>query len=340
MSKKSFLDLLIRYQSNACTETEKKMVEEWYDMLGQDYDQQLSDNELTSMHQRIWQNVSPDVKIVKLSNKWKYISIAASVAILLISGALFLANYNNSERYFKSSVSYASLLTYKNHTNKTIALKLSDQSIVSLSPGASINYPSRFATAKREVYLDGDAFFKISHNAKKPFYVHNKNITVKVLGTSFFVKETAKAAEVAVKNGKVMVKENLHTSLFGDKKPGAKVLITANQMAEFDTKGKKLKTAIIEKPLPLYAAYDLPKPANSLASQKFYDTPLDQVFETISKTYGIEIKLTGDALKKCTFTGDISNKELKEQLNLICQTISGSYTIEETTIFIKGGTCN
>ncbi|MNJ97735.1 fec operon regulator FecR [compost metagenome] len=338
MSKTSFLNLLSRYQSNTCTETEKRMVEEWYDMLGQDYDQQLSDMELNAMHNRIWQNVAPKEKTVKLS-KWKYVSIAASVAILLVSGALLL-NYNNSERYFKENVSYTSLSTYKNNTNKIVELVLSDQSVVTLNPGATINYPIKFAGAKREVFLDGDAFFKVSHNPEKPFYVHNKDIIVKVLGTSFFIKETEKSAEVAVKNGKVMVKENIHASLLGQKKDYPKVLITANQMAAFDKEDKKLQTAIIEKPLPLYEAYDLPKPANSIQSQKFYDTPLDKVFDTISKTYGIEIKLTNEALKKCTFTGDISNKELKEQLNLICQTISGTYTTEQTTIYIKGGTCN
>lgn len=338
MSKTSFLNLLSRYQSNSCTETEKRMVEEWYDMLGQDYDQQLSDMELNAMHNRIWHNVASQEKIVKLS-KWKYIGIAASIAILLVSGALLLS-YNNSERYFKETVSYTSLSTYKNNTDKAVELVLSDQSVVTLNPGATVNYPNQFAGTKREVFLDGDAFFKVSHHPEKPFYVHNKDIIVKVLGTSFFIKENGKSAEVAVKNGKVMVKENIHSSLFGEKKSYAKVLITANQMAAFDREGKKLKTAIIEKPLPLYEAYDLPKPANSVASQKFYDTPLDKVFETISKTYGIDIKLTNEALKKCTFTGDISNKELKEQLDLICQTVSGTYTTEQTTIYIKGGTCN
>ncbi|MFN0254678.1 FecR family protein [Pedobacter ureilyticus] len=338
MSKTSFLNLLSRYQSNTCTETERKMVEEWYDMLGQDYDQQLSDTELNAMHNRIWKNVTPQEKTLKLS-RWKYIGVAASVAILIVSSVL-LFNYNNSERYFKEAVSYASLSTYKNNTAKTVEIVLSDQSVVTLNPGASIDYPNHFAGAKREVFLSGDAFFKISHNPKKPFYVHNKEIIVKVLGTSFYVKETSKSAEVAVKNGKVMVKENIHASLFGQKKNYSKVLITANQMAAFDTEEKKLQTAIIEKPLPLYEAYDLPKPANSIESQRFYDTPLDKVFEMISKTYGIEIKLNNEGLKKCTFTGDISNKELKEQLSLICQTISGTYTTEQTTIYIKGGTCN
>jgi len=338
MSKTSFLNLLNRYQSNTCTETEKRMVEDWYDMLGQDYDQTLSDFELNAMHSRIWQNVAPVEKTVKLS-RFKYISIAAAVVILLVGGTLLL-NYNNSERYFKEKVSYTSLATYQNNTDKKIDLILADQSVVTLSPGATIDYPSHFAGAKREVFLDGDAFFKISHNPKKPFYVHNKDIIVKVLGTSFFIKETGKSAEVAVKNGKVMVKENIHSSLFGQKKNYDKVLITANQMAAFDKEAKKIQTAIIEKPLPLYEAYDLPKPANSITSQKFYDTPIDKVFDMISKTYGIEIKLTNEALKKCTFTGDISNKELKEQLSLICQTISGSYTTEQTTIYIKGGSCN
>jgi hypothetical protein len=315
------------------------MVEEWYDMLGQDYDQQLSEFELNAMHQRIWQKIEPEQSSSKIFQKWKYVSAAAAL-LILISGVVFVTKYDNSERYFKNSVSYAPLSAYKNNTSRTVNLVLTDKSIVTLDPGATISFPSHFSPVKREVFLSGSAFFKISHDVNKPFYVHNKNIIVKVLGTSFYVKETPKSAEVAVRNGKVMVKENIHTSLFGKTHASEKVLITANQMAAFDVADQKLHTAIIEKPIPLYEAYDLPQPSNSIQNQRFYDTPLEKVFSTISKTYGIEIKLANEALKKCTFTGDISNKELKEQLNLICQSVFGSYTIEQTTIYIKGGSCN
>ena len=91
---------------------------------------------------------------------------------------------------------------------------LPDGSTVILSPESILNYPSSFeAHSKREVFLEGQAFFDIKHNPAKPFIVHTGNIQTRVLGTAFNIKafKGARDVTVTVKRGKVKVSDEYKT---------------------------------------------------------------------------------------------------------------------------------
>ena len=51
-----------------------------------------------------------------------------------------------------------------------------------------MQYPVSFMTGKREVILDGEAYFEVVHNEKSPFVVHTSTLDVEVLGTKFNVE--------------------------------------------------------------------------------------------------------------------------------------------------------
>jgi ferric-dicitrate binding protein FerR (iron transport regulator) len=65
---------------------------------------------------------------------------------------------------------------------------LSDGTRVWLNSDTKIKYPGNFNQKQRNVYLDGEAFFEVASNARKPFVVHTSGIKVKVLGTKFNLK--------------------------------------------------------------------------------------------------------------------------------------------------------
>ena len=68
---------------------------------------------------------------------------------------------------------------------KRTQITLSDNSTVWLNSGSKLVYPVRFSEDKREVYLEGEAIFEVSHNQKYPFHVLTRDLEVKVLGTVF-----------------------------------------------------------------------------------------------------------------------------------------------------------
>lgn len=71
---------------------------------------------------------------------------------------------------------------------RRVDIVLADGTRVWLNSGSRLVYPNAFKGNKREVFLQGEAFFDVAHNQEKPFHVYAKDVDVKVLGTSFNVR--------------------------------------------------------------------------------------------------------------------------------------------------------
>lgn len=69
---------------------------------------------------------------------------------------------------------------------------LPDGTDVWLNAGTTIRYPISFMKGKREIILDGEAYFEVVHNEKCPFVVHTYAMDVEVLGTKFNVEAYSK----------------------------------------------------------------------------------------------------------------------------------------------------
>ena len=70
---------------------------------------------------------------------------------------------------------------------KQTFLTLSDGTKIHVNSRSRVIYPKVFAKNKREIYIEGEAFLKVTHNADAPFIVKTSNFDVKVLGTTFNV---------------------------------------------------------------------------------------------------------------------------------------------------------
>jgi transmembrane sensor len=62
---------------------------------------------------------------------------------------------------------------------------LPDSTEVWLNSLSALRFPYRFGDSKREVYLEGEAFFKVAKEANRPFIVHLARTDILVLGTDF-----------------------------------------------------------------------------------------------------------------------------------------------------------
>lgn len=84
------------------------------------------------------------------------------------------------------------------------AVKLADGSRLTLNTATVLR--TAVGEAKREVWLDqGEAFFEIAHDARRPFVVHVGDRTVTVLGTKFSLYKDGDRLKVAVLEGRVQV---------------------------------------------------------------------------------------------------------------------------------------
>lgn len=102
---------------------------------------------------------------------------------------------------------------------------LSDGTKVWLNAESRITFPEQFGADRREVTVEGEAYFEVAKDAARPFYVHTKCFTTKVLGTSFNVRtRNHETASVVLLSGKVEVKADSTITM----SPGEMVCLDEN----------------------------------------------------------------------------------------------------------------
>jgi transmembrane sensor len=85
-------------------------------------------------------------------------------------------------------------------------IRLADGTRVILGPASTIRYAQRFgANARRDVYLDGQAYFEVVHDTLHPFVVHTARGVAEDLGTEFVVTayDEMRDMQVVVASGRV-----------------------------------------------------------------------------------------------------------------------------------------
>ena len=229
------------------------------------------------------------------------------------------------------------LLKATNETDHPKLVSLHDGSTVLLQPKSSISYPQSFNGEKREVFLDGEAFFEVAKNPEQPFYVYANNLVTKVLGTSFIISafDTDKDVKVVVKTGKVSVfaltGENMETQQADNKLGG--MILTPNQQIVFSPENLRLTRSLIADP----ALLELPIQKQSF---NFKATPIKDVFVALEQSYGVKILFDAEIMKNCYLTASLSDEPLFEKVDLICRTINARYEQLDASIIIYSKGCS
>lgn len=345
MNRKAFRQLLKRYLDNSCSDEERRIVDQWYELLDNG-NHALSGSELNEVEGRLWEKIQSttintahgELLKIKKTVWWKFAAAAAClIGIILFIGFIEFGNR-------KTTVSNESLVIAKvsqgfleeaNNTDTVKKLTFEDGSSVAIYPGSKLAFPKHFALNKREVYLDGDAFFTVSKNPKRPFFVYNNQIVTQVLGTSFAIHRKNDQVEVAVKTGRVAVYENKdQISLSETQQKSNGVIITPNQKVTYYQEERHFVTSIVDQPIPVAKEADT---KIIEAHFNYNETPLYKVLNDLENTYELEIVLENDKIKNCLFTGDLTGQNLFNKLEGICLVFNASYEIKGTKILLKGG---
>jgi transmembrane sensor len=266
--------------------------------------------------------------------------IAAASVILFVGLGWWYLQTDKQSSIYKELVANAStqLIEKENDTNKPLLITLSDGSSILLQHGSRLSYPSQFKDNKREVYLDGEAFFEVAKNPEKPFFVYANELVTKVLGTSFTIKafKGQKDIKVIVRTGKVSVfrlneVKNVHTLTNINAKVSEGVVIVPNQQISFDKEKSNFSKSLVEQPemLSEMPSYNF----------EFRDVSAADVFATIQKAYGIAIVYDEELLKECPVTASLSDEPLYGKLDLVCNAIEAEYQLIDGQVIINSKGC-
>ncbi|KVV14168.1 FecR family protein [Flavobacterium sp. TAB 87] len=281
-----------------------------------------------------------NIKISIWKNDWfKWI------AAILVLALFFSWSYTNSSFTEDANTVYKKLISetkeglveQTNNSDFSQIITLSDGSSVLLQPQSKLSYPKTFVGNERKVYLSGEAFFEISKNPKKPFYVYANEIVTKVVGTSFRISafENQPNVEVIVRTGKVKV----HSNQQATKQSKEEIVLLPNEALRFER-----ETSKFDKITDITADITVKQNIKSIEqlSFEFTDIPVSQIFKTIEQAYHVAVDFPKEKLKNCHLTTSLSDQPLPEKLKIICKSLGNntSYEMNGNNITIISTGCN
>lgn len=230
----------------------------------------------------------------KLYLKWGM--VAAVLAGAVYCAALWIAPVHDK--------GIQDLLTQENNEKSTLVKTLEDGSVVYLAQESTLKYPEHFATDKREVNLQGEAFFDIAKKPEQTFLIETEKVRVEVLGTAFDVRSKEDIPfSLSVRRGKVKV------SL---KQGGQSVFATAGETVTLRRDGLQLSATGHSE---LFDRY--------VSNIRFKDESLEDVLRVINKESSYwQIETSSPVLSKKKLTVEFSNNSPESVAELICWTFN------------------
>ncbi len=228
-------------------------------------------------------------------------------------------------------------------------LRLSDGTEIWLNAGSSLRYPESFGKS-REVYLIGEAYFKVDHQPDRPFIIHTAKMDAKVLGTQLDVRAypNESFSSTSLISGKVKVilkKDKRHESFY--LKPHQKIIYKDHSEPGQSEKAikalsgkvtkraiKKISSKVVLEPVK---AID-PNTISDIAWRKNILVYENETFSALSKRlsrwYDVQIVLKDSTLAEQRFTGRADNVSLEKLLHILQMLKPFRYTIENDTVII------
>ncbi|MDN5213473.1 FecR domain-containing protein [Fulvivirgaceae bacterium BMA12] len=312
-------ELLRKFMRGECTHEEFQTVISWFNEHGEEkfldlieadwhrWEDHTSDNNeripriLTKIHTKITEKeldlvhkekqISPMPIAYKRHNYSKY-SVAAVISLLLVAAAIFVLRFSVEP----ADQSVVALKRKEVPTGQKATIYLDDGTKVKLNAGSNIEFPEKFSENAREVLLEGEAFFEVVEDQKRPFTVISGDVTTTALGTSFNVKayDNEGNVEVALATGKVKIKDNRHNSV--------PIILIPGEILNLDTNnGKSSKANFISKE----------KLGWTESLLYFKDAGAQQVFTTLERWYGVKFTFNKEVREGWKYSGEFKNKSLE-----------------------------
>lgn len=170
-------------------------------------------------------------------------------------------------------------------------MTLEDGTVVHLNSESKIEYPVRFTEKNREVYLEGEAYFKVVRREKQPFIVKTTHMDIKVSGTEFNVKAYSdeKWVQTTLVQGKVTV--------FSGPNRTVQHRLEAEQQAELDLEKGKLDIKRVN-----VAPFIAWKEGQFV----FEGNHLEEIMSVLGKWYDFNVIYREEWIKNIEFAGKLN----------------------------------
>ena len=196
-------------------------------------------------------------------------------------------------------------------------LTLSDGTRVWLNSETSIQYPVAFGAKERRVFVQGEAYFEVAKDAKKPFTVQFMSSSVTVLGTSFNIRAypEEKQSQTTLAEGSVRIYS-----------PGSSMLLKPGEQAEV----KALSGEMVKKEVEV-------KTFTSWKDGRFVfeQEPLENIMRTLERWYDIRVIFRDEGAKRISLSGNLKRYgDFSQVMNMLQMTGDVRFELHGNDVYI------
>lgn len=228
------------------------------------------------------------VKQAPVKHHFSWMKIAASLLLLVSISAVL---------YFALSRQPASKTIIAQSGPQVLTDTLPDGTQVTMNKNSSIIYQNKFTDTIRSVALKGEAFFKVIPNKKQPFIITVNDVKIRVIGTSFNIKNENETTSIVVETGVVQVNNGGNITVL---KAGEKLLLKAGNI-------KAEKEVVSDQLYNYYRTHEF----------VCDETPLWKLVDVLNEAYNANIKIGRKGLENLPITTTFHNESLDKILQII-----------------------
>jgi len=268
------------------------------------------------LRKEVYANLSGKIRRERNKRKIKKM-VAYSISAVAVLAAIFFVNKTVFQDDTLNSPMAATSIRTGDERMKQV--ELGDGTKITMNQNTRIEYyESTYNRDKREIWLNGEAFFDVAKDARRPFIIHSGNFSIRVLGTSFNVKSYPNLNQytVSVRRGKVDVrrgKEHLGT-------------LVKNTELAYDIKANTFE--ITDKDCSEIDKWTAGKLVLNNADA-------DELTFRMKQYYGIDLKISGKALSGVMINGIYDKTDTPEDvIRSICVLYNIKYTYRDGVITV------
>ena len=221
-----------------------------------------------------------------------------------ISNKGFKISYSNDKTNNKVSFSGEIYHTLEIPRGGEYFVELSDGTKIWINSDSKLKYPVEFVGHSRNIELIGEAYFEVTHNSEKPFFVTSGSQRVEVLGTSFNISsyERDSCIMTTLVEGRVKVENSLQEHNNTHLRP--------NQQSILDKKTGLIKSQNVK--VDEYVAWQS-------GWFRFNDKPISQIMVILARWYDLEVQFESENISNKHFSGGFKRYDSFDQARKIIE---------------------
>lgn len=301
------INILHRYFENNCNHKEEEMIRQWLNEDPNNWSLFIKERKIFDSMLLLGNKKKIKPNLANRFRKTAYELLKIACIVIFTIGIFYIIQMQTEENINLQAISVPE--------GQRLNLILPDGTEVWLNACSTIEYPTKFGKKKRQVSINGEAFFKVAKNEKKPFIVETQNCFMEVLGTEFNVDAYSnnQHIEISLLEGSLLVKPYNDTE---------SLILIPDQKVTVDKNGNCKVTPIYD--------YDPYKWRDGLIC--FQSESFESIMKTFENQFGMSISINNTSILNNEFTGKFRQTDgLEYALKILQKNVNFKYEINKNT---------